>query len=392
MEKILLERNIKLYYMNRFFRQFVLFLPVWALFFQEVGLSLAQITIAATLMHVTIQILEVPSGIFADLYGRKKSVFLSALFFMLSILSYSFAYNFIHLLLGEILMGISFAFSSGAIQAMIYDSLYDLNKKNNFKKVESHSFFISGISHSIAAIIGGFIAVYSLRLTFFYTLIPGILLFLTNILFYEPEHHKTVGDKDYLKHYKEAWNFTKKHKKILFLMFYNASYIILTLAFFIILQPYMVKVGFQLKFFGYLYAFFLFVSALGSKFMSPIEEFLGYRKSMLLIPISTIIGILIVFFSKSLLLSLIGISLFELNWGFLNPLISSYINEHLPTKYRATIISFNGFLIGIGSLIFIPLMGRLGDISLNYSFLLILLMGIIGLAFAIRLGGKNGQN
>jgi len=392
MDKKLLERNIKLYYMNRFFRQFVLFLPVWALFFQEVGLSLAQITIAATLMHVTIQSLEVPSGIFADLYGRKKSVFLSALFFILALLAYSFAYDFIHLLLGEILMGISFAFSSGAIQAMVYDSLYDLDKKKDFKKVESHSFFISGISHSIASIIGGFIAVYSLRLTFFYTLIPGLLLFLTNILFYEPEHHKSVGDKDYLKHHKEAWNFTKKHKKVLFLMFYNASYMILTLAFFILLQPYMIKVGFQLKFFGYLYAFFLFISALGSKFMNPIEEFLGEKKSMLLIPISTIIGILIVFFSKSLLLSIIGISLFELNWGFLNPLISSYMNEHLPTKYRATIISFNGFIIGIGSLTFIPLMGRLGDISLDYSFLLILLLGIIGFIFALRLGGKNGQN
>lgn len=389
--EIRLRNNIKIYYFYKFFRQFVLWLPIWVLFFIENGLNMTQVLFLGALLSLVHQSFEIPSGIFADLYGRKYSLMVAAFLYFISALLFSFSHNFINFLVAEIFLGISFAFASGANQALAYDSLYELGEKKRFIKVESNAFFIHNFAFSIASILGGLIAVNSLRLSFKATIIPAFILILISFLFYEPKHHKQVGEKHYFKHFKEAFNYAYNHKKVFNLILFYGMNIGLLVLFFNLMQVYLKDLGFGIEVIGYLYAFFLMLAAIISKNTSKIENIIGEKKSLLIVPIITIISLLFLTFGK--ISGLIGILLLEANWGFLMPLTSSYINQHIPSKYRATIISMNGFFFGLLMIIFGPVIGRVMDLySFKITFSIMLFLAFISLIVTFTLIKNGGDN
>jgi MFS family permease len=337
------------------------------------------------------QLFEVPSGIFADLYGRKYSLMIAAFFYFFSVLMFSFSYTFFNLLFAEFFLGVSFAFASGANQALAYDSLYDLGEKKRFIKVESNAFFIHGFALSISSIVGGLIAVNSLRMSFRATMIPAFILIFISFLFYEPRHHKKVGEKNYLKHFKEAFNYAYNHKKVFNLILFYGMNLTLIIIFFNLMQVYLKSLGFSIEMIGYLYALFLMIAAIISKQTSKIEKIIGEKKAILLIPIITIISLLFLIFGK--MSGLIGVMLLEANWGFFMPLSSSYINHHIPSKYRATIISMNGFFFGISIIIFGPLFGKIMDLySFKTTFIIMIFLALISLIITFTLIKNGGEN
>ena len=52
---------------------------VWVIFLLERGFSLAQVGVAEGIFHITSMIFEVPSGMAADLFGRKRTLVLSGI-------------------------------------------------------------------------------------------------------------------------------------------------------------------------------------------------------------------------------------------------------------------------------------------------------------------------
>ncbi len=385
-----LKANIKLCYLFRFLRDFMLFLPVWALFFLENGLNMAQVLILSTSMHISQQAFEVPSGIFADVYGRKKAITISAGLYLISVFTLSNAYSFLGFFIGLLILGASYSFSSGSIVALVYDSLYGREKE--FMNIEGHSFFFAGIATGIASIIGGLIAVKSFRLTFVFTLIPASLLIIVSFLFFEPEHHKKIGNRNFLAHYKEAYRYTLKHKKIGRLISYFGLNMAFLYIFFSFLQPYLKSFNIQNSTLGYLYAFFWIMSGVASKLAALIEARIGERKSLLLNPLLIIIGLLILLSAlstKSLIFAIAGALMFDIVWGFINPVISAYINHHIESKHRATINSFKGFIFGICMLLFAPILGYIKDAyTFSHAFAVMIVLAVFSLIFTLN-GDKD---
>ena len=50
----------------------------WVAILAARGYSLAEIGLAETVFHITSLIFEIPSGVFADLFGRRKMLILSS--------------------------------------------------------------------------------------------------------------------------------------------------------------------------------------------------------------------------------------------------------------------------------------------------------------------------
>ena len=50
----------------------MLAMPIIVIFFKENGLSLTQIMILQSVYSLTVALTEIPSGYFADFFGRKK--------------------------------------------------------------------------------------------------------------------------------------------------------------------------------------------------------------------------------------------------------------------------------------------------------------------------------
>ena len=101
----------------RFFDAFLL------LFFLESGITYTQIGILYAIKEIVINVSEIPSGILADTFGRKKSLIVAFLLYIFSFLIFYYFNTFYLFILAIILYGIGDAFRTGTHKGMIMDYL-----------------------------------------------------------------------------------------------------------------------------------------------------------------------------------------------------------------------------------------------------------------------------
>lgn len=75
--KTRLLRNIKLDYISIFITNLNMQGCIWVLYLTYCNMSLLQIGLLEGIYHLTSMICEIPSGAWADLMGRKKSMLIS---------------------------------------------------------------------------------------------------------------------------------------------------------------------------------------------------------------------------------------------------------------------------------------------------------------------------
>ncbi len=117
-----------------FLKNLRFFDPFMILFFREVGLSFLQIGILLAVRSIATNLFEIPTGIYADAFGRRRSMVMSFLSYICSFTIF-FALPQYYFFMGAMtLFGLGEAFRSGTHKAMILEYLR-LNKMTD-KKVE----------------------------------------------------------------------------------------------------------------------------------------------------------------------------------------------------------------------------------------------------------------
>jgi MFS family permease len=101
----------------RFFDPFIL------LIFRSYGLSFLQIGVLYSIRDVAVNILEIPTGVIADTFGRRRSMVAAFLSYIASFLMFYFMENFIFLALAMVLFAFGEAFRSGTHKALILEYL-----------------------------------------------------------------------------------------------------------------------------------------------------------------------------------------------------------------------------------------------------------------------------
>jgi len=75
--------NVYKYYVFILLRNIFLLVSINILYYQSFGLSYKQIMTIAIVLSAVMVLLEMPSGVFADRYGRKLSLILSSIFLVI---------------------------------------------------------------------------------------------------------------------------------------------------------------------------------------------------------------------------------------------------------------------------------------------------------------------
>lgn len=125
--------NARTFILYRVFFRARYYYPVFTLLFLDFGLSLSQFAILNSIWALTIVLFEIPLGGLADTIGRRKIVILSALLLNLELIIWLFApidggqTLFFFFLANRIVSGLCEAASSGADEALVYDSLEKAN-------------------------------------------------------------------------------------------------------------------------------------------------------------------------------------------------------------------------------------------------------------------------
>ncbi len=113
----------KLVALISFFGQLYFFVPVMTPYLQGKGLSLAQIAGMQTVLMVSMLVMEIPTGVLADKVGHRRSYQVSLFMAALGELITLLADTYPEFIIGQIVAGTGFAFASGSVDALVYESL-----------------------------------------------------------------------------------------------------------------------------------------------------------------------------------------------------------------------------------------------------------------------------
>ena len=95
----------------------------WVLLLVTDGYSLIQVGIAETVFHIVSITMEIPSGMFADICGRKKSLAVSCIAGILSGLIRAYTHSFLGVCISIGFSALSYNFWTGTDNALAYDAL-----------------------------------------------------------------------------------------------------------------------------------------------------------------------------------------------------------------------------------------------------------------------------
>jgi MFS family permease len=129
---------------------------VWILYLTHRGYSLAEVGLAEAAFHLAPILLEIPSGSFADLVGRRWSLVVSSLLVVAGNVFLWNAGNLAVVMIAMFLTGASFSFRSGADQAFLYDALSAEQRSRYgrvFGRLLSAGYLIGGLSTWIGAML-----------------------------------------------------------------------------------------------------------------------------------------------------------------------------------------------------------------------------------------------
>lgn len=155
------DRNLKLLNKITFFKSFNTFDAVLAIYFSQITESFASAMFVLSLVSLSAAIFEVPTGVFSDNIGRKKTLLIHYATAAIAVIFYYYADSVYLLAFGAIILGFSLAMRSGTMQAFVYENLELQDKTSEFLNYEGSRRSIERYSLVLASIVGAIIIKYA---------------------------------------------------------------------------------------------------------------------------------------------------------------------------------------------------------------------------------------
>jgi len=247
-----MNRDIYKYYLYSALSNFLFFLPIIYIFFKNSGLTFTQIFLTEAIFSIAVVLFEVPTGALADYIGRKKSVLVGILMWILSCFVFFIGHGFIAFSIANVFCALGVAFMSGADMALFYEILRKQNKENDYKKYQGTAQLIGLVSLSLSALASGLISSINMRLNFIASAITFTLLYFIVVSVSSKEKKRIASEEKphYFKIITESFSLIKKSKWLLWLFVFSGIFG----AAFKIIQPltqiYMENSNLDIRYFG----------------------------------------------------------------------------------------------------------------------------------------------
>lgn len=208
-----LHKNIKLLSWFNFLLDFRFYAPVAIIYFTKVsgsftlGMSVFSITMLSSAFF------EVPTGIYSDRIGRKKTLVWGAIMSVISVIFYAIGGSFMFLSVGAVLEGLARSFYSGNNEAFLVDTLAEKNQEQEYAHYLGKTNSMFQWAGAVVALLGGIIASISFSLVMWLSVIPAILGLMVSFKMVEPKIHKKETTNIYA-HLKEALLLFKENYKL----------------------------------------------------------------------------------------------------------------------------------------------------------------------------------
>jgi MFS family permease len=369
--------NITYLTIIKYSKWFMLFMPVIIKFYKGSGFSMSEIITLQAIYSISMLLFEIPSGYSADIFGRRFTLIIGTVCGFLGFSIYSMAGPLWHFIIAEIIMGLGMSFVSGADSAMLYDSLFEAKKQDQYSKYEGRVTATGNFAEAIAGIVGGSLAFWlthhfpggSLQTIFLFQSIVALTGVPAALLLVEPQRHapsKKGALRNILKISKTA---LVDNRLLRYYILFSAiiGSATLTMAWFV--QELFAQMGISNeKHLGYLWALLNVSVGVFTLVGYKVDRALGSFRTMLLIAVTISSGYMALWFDIHYW-ALAVILVFYFVRGIATPVLKDYINRITESQTRATVLSLRSFIIRITFSILGPFIGWMSDKDLNKAML-----------------------
>lgn len=352
------------------------------LFLVEKGLPYTEIGILYAVREIVINIFEIPSGIIADTFGRKRLLAISFLAYIVSFYIFYISDGFWSFLFAFVLYGIGDAFRSGTHKGMIMDYLklqgWQTQKINYYGHTRSWSQKGSAISSLLAGIIVFYTGSY--QNIFLYSIIPYLLNLLL-ILSYPNELNRTIKLENSKNRHLigitiHSFFSMVKRPNVLKIMNTSALHSAYLKAVKDYIQPLMVNVALLIPILvnvetekkngiiiGVIYFFIYLATSRASKLSSKVASKNNNNISVLTLLAGFVFGMIcgLAFVFNLWVISLfafVGIYIVE---NIRKPILTGFIADHVPNEILTSVISAQSLLKTIMTAVLALLFGIIAD-------------------------------
>jgi MFS family permease len=368
---------------------------IWGIntiFLLDAGLSNLEAFAANAFFTAGMVIFEVPTGIVADTVGRRASYLAGTVTLTVSTLLYVLLWQieapFWEWAVVSILLGLGFTFFSGAVEAWLVDALTATGFDGELEAVFGRGQVVSGAAMLTGSVAGGFAAEqFSLGTPF---VLRGVILALMFViafrLMYDIGFTPEKGGRPIAEMRKigaasieYGWR-VPSVKWLMVEALFTGGVGIYT---FYALQPYLLELygdpqAYQVA--GLVAAIVAGAQILGGIAAPRIRRLFHRRTSAL---IATGVTSVVTLALIGLVDSFAAVIALTVVWGLLfaatMPIRQTYINGMIPSRQRASILSFDSMMSSVGGVWAQPVLGRAAD-AWGYASSYVLAAGISALA------------
>lgn len=386
-----LKRNIKRNYLFVIISRFDLTQGIWMLYLAYKGLNLFEIGLMETVYHISSFSMEIPTGVIADIYGRKTSRVLGRFASLIGILIMILGQNVIAFGISFFFTALSNNLESGAGDALLYDSMKEIGLDQEYMKVCGKNELFYQMTKTLALLLGGYLATISYVYVYQLAFVVGLISIIQTLSFVEPTigkvEKKTKVWDTFISQIVDSFHVMFKNvplmEKILALELFSTFYV--TIFFYI--QNYLKMNGKSEFEIGIILAIGAGVAAIMATQTHKIEKHLSINKLIIVVSLVAIIGfwgMTIKAITYGAFIILAGAE------GVMFVAMSDFINKSIPSDKRATILSFQSMIFSFFMIIVFPVIGKIGDmIGLHGAFQVVAALASIVLTFFIILIKKG---
>lgn len=374
---------------------------IWGIntiFLLDAGLSNLEAFTANAFFTAGMLLFEVPTGVVADLKGRRLSYLLGTITLAISTLLYLYMWQtsapFWAWAVASAFLGLGFTFFSGAVEAWLVDALNFSGFKGRLETVFAKGEIVEGVAMLGGSVAGGIIAQtadlgvpYILRAAILLVTFVLALLLMKDLGFVPRRSRRPF--KEIKAILAGSINHGLRKPAVKWVLLTTPFFMGASVYAFYAMQPYLLELygdpnAYSVA--GLAAALVAGAQIIGGLVAPYIGKLFRRRTTVLLVGVmASALVLAISGWMPSFWVVIVMLAFWSILFAAIMPVKQSYLNSVIPSEQRATILSFDSLLGSAGGVASQPMLGKAADVwGYTTSYLLTAAFQALALPFALR--------
>lgn len=346
------------------------------LFLLDAGLSNLEAFSANAFFTAGMLIFEIPTGVVADTVGRRASYLLGTVTLAVTTVMYWLLWvwqsPFWAWAVVSVLLGLGFTFFSGAVDAWLVDALKATGYAGSLEAVFGRAQIVGGIAMLAGSVLGGVVAQLT-NLGVPFLIRGGILLLMLVVaallmhdLGFTPDRSENPlrATRTVLR---ASLRYGLGDPPVRWLMLTSPFTAGVGIYVFYALQPYLLELWGDDQAYSVagLAAALVSGAAIVGGALAPWARKLFHRRTsmILLAAVTSALVLIALGLVRDFWIAVALVALWGIASAIDDPVHRAYLNDMIPSKQRATVLSFDSLMGSSGGVVFQPVLGRVADVG-----------------------------